>query len=941
MASSLLIRIGADLSGLGQSLTQAENRLKRFSFKAERVGRELTTRVSLPILAIGVTAVKTFADFDRLEKGLAALSGGAAGGAAAFNRLNAIVLDTRTTLDLKTAALGEQRLVGAGLAAAEAERTIKQLGIAATVSGSSIDDVGGVLRQFTQIIGKGKVEQEDLNSILDRMPALGALITAEFGGSTAEAIRDTGISMEDFVSRLITSIEVNKDFQNVQGGLAKSFESFGNAVQVGIRPLGEAIAKTLNLEVNLAKLGAFVTKTAQAFADLNPNLQKFIIFAALGAATMGPLTLVLGAAARSLPLLTSGFSLLLGPLAKLGPVAKVTISAFAQLGSGSIVQRVLGFVGVFAKSLGGLKAALAVLVSPVGLIVAGIALLVAGFVAAYRNSEFFRDQISRLGSAFGELFAPIRALVSGLFPSLSGAFGSVGDVFKVVFAVIGGAISFVIEGFISLVETINLVAGAISDIFSGNFSDAADKLSRSLLNPQRFGIAALESANAAVTVFSQTVRKGFDRIAASQEVRDFAGLLGGFAANQDSVLPSGIAAPSKTVSTVKKTLPETPEILKDYAAAVAAITEKQKLYGESFDGVNAKAELATQTIGRLIENGYKSQGSAVQGVISDLKGLRSENVAVSNVASGLLADLIKGQSNPLDFGAKAAAASAKKIEDSIKALKPVIQEDIFSDYRNGLKIITEKQDAFGGTYDALAAKINLTKSAINSLVEDGYPAQIGAVELLTTQLAALTEAQKLQNAETDISNEKLAITKNVYESLGISFERMAEKLTNGQKAATLAMGVIANIATSAFDKVAQGTAKLGDALLQSTREIIGSFIKLGVAAVVSGALVSSSFLGPLAIPIGAAAGAGANALFQELLTSLNVPALATGGIATGPQLALIGEAGPEAVVPLDKLQNMIDMGGGRSNGGGEVVFRISGNELIGILERAQPNYNRS
>jgi tape measure domain-containing protein len=310
--SDLSIRIGADLSGLNSQLGGALKGLKRFGFKAESIGRDLTTRISLPLIALGGVAVKTFAEFDRLEKGLGALSGSAQGGADAFNRLNKIVLDTRTTLDLKTAALGEQRLVGAGLAAAEAERTIKQLGIAATVSGSSIDDVGGVLRQFTQIVGKGKIEQEDLNTILDRMPALGALITAEFGGSTAEAIRDTGISMEDFVSRLTTAIEQNESFQNVQGGLAKSFESFANAVQVGIRPLGEAISKSLNLEKNLQRLGDFVGRASQAFADLNPNVQKFIIFTGLAVAAVGPLAFGLGAAAKSLPLLISWWAIVCG-----------------------------------------------------------------------------------------------------------------------------------------------------------------------------------------------------------------------------------------------------------------------------------------------------------------------------------------------------------------------------------------------------------------------------------------------------------------------------------------------------------------------------------------------------------------------------------------------------------------------------------------------------
>lgn len=54
-------------------------------------------------------------------------------------------------------------------------------------------------------------------------------------------------------------------------------------------------------------------------------------------------------------------------------------------------------------------------------------------------------------------------------------------------------------------------------------------------------------------------------------------------------------------------------------------------------------------------------------------------------------------------------------------------------------------------------------------------------------------------------------------------------------------------------------------------------------------------------------------------SGLAVPAMATGGIVTGPTLALIGEAGPEAVIPLDRLGNMggatyqINVNGGDPN----------------------------
>lgn len=59
----------------------------------------------------------------------------------------------------------------------------------------------------------------------------------------------------------------------------------------------------------------------------------------------------------------------------------------------------------------------------------------------------------------------------------------------------------------------------------------------------------------------------------------------------------------------------------------------------------------------------------------------------------------------------------------------------------------------------------------------------------------------------------------------------------------------------------------------------------------------------------------------------NIPELAQGGIVTGPTIALIGEAGPEAVVPLDRMNSM---------GGGGVNIYVNGadpNAVVDALRR--------
>jgi hypothetical protein len=81
---------------------------------------------------------------------------------------------------------------------------------------------------------------------------------------------------------------------------------------------------------------------------------------------------------------------------------------------------------------------------------------------------------------------------------------------------------------------------------------------------------------------------------------------------------------------------------------------------------------------------------------------------------------------------------------------------------------------------------------------------------------------------------------------------------------------------------------------------------------------------------------------QGAINQIQVTPLASGGIALGAALAMIGEGGPEAVIPLDKLGDMM---GGKSNGGdvynitvqanGRSEGASAGEEIVKALKRFQ------
>jgi septin family protein len=120
-------------------------------------------------------------------------------------------------------------------------------------------------------------------------------------------------------------------------------------------------------------------------------------------------------------------------------------------------------------------------------------------------------------------------------------------------------------------------------------------------------------------------------------------------------------------------------------------------------------------------------------------------------------------------------------------------------------------------------------------------------------------------------------------------------------------------------------------------------IKIGITGLVKNILSKQVRLRPsFALAVAGAAGAGASVLFNTLLNKVSAPAkVAQGGLAYGPTMATVGDnrnarVDPEVIAPLSKLKSMMgDMGVG-----GTLETRISGNDLIILLNRSQKGLNR-
>jgi hypothetical protein len=199
------------------------------------------------------------------------------------------------------------------------------------------------------------------------------------------------------------------------------------------------------------------------------------------------------------------------------------------------------------------------------------------------------------------------------------------------------------------------------------------------------------------------------------------------------------------------------------------------------------------------------------------------------------------------------------------------------------------------------------------------------LDLLPDKLESISAAnERLKQTNEDVANSFNKITPAV--------KSAADMLTPMQAILVEGINTFADLAAGGFESMKE----LAQAVKKSVAEIIGNLIRMFVAKALAG-LPPTPFMLAIAPAIAALAGN----LGKSLIMKIGAPKLAEGGLAYGPTMATVGDnrnarVDPEVIAPLSKLKSMMgDMGVG-----GTLETRISGNDLIILLNRSQKGLNR-
>lgn len=404
----------------------------------------------------------------------------------------------------------------------------------------------------------------------------------------------------------------------------------------------------------------------------------------------------------------------------------------------------------------------------------------------------------------------------------------------------------------------------------------------------------------------------------------------------------------------------------DKSIALAKTQEGVTKARAQFMASMAEAGQAPSSIGSSMEIESASRMDKVTFTSKQLRDLKTQAINQSNdilnITNQMNSALDKGAQNPLFLalmtgnGKLAGGGSADKLSEVQKVLNNLRESLNSAQFQLLEGMISEKggKDSFAvqsleAIYKAIekiaGSKTQEAQNALKQLLgsakelEDKYYSGKPQGDVSDTSPVFRDVSFRTTDKFTGGAEKALDPLRTARNTIAINkmiADKDAEGMKKRQEAYVNFADTVSGMATNAimgfFDALKNGQnvlEALGDQFLRLAEDIAAAVIKAAIFKAIMAALNASS-------------GGGAGAVAAA--ANIGVIPFATGGIVTGPTMGLVGEAGPEAIIPLSKLTGMLtktfsagSMSSGRGSGGGQFVLR--GQDLLLATNRAQKASN--
>jgi len=303
--ASLIVKIGADASGFSKNVQGAQKTLNSFKQSAMSLGRDLTTKVTLPFLAVSGAAIKMASDAEEVQSKFNVVFGEMAQDA---NQWAIQFADSvgRARTDVKSwMSTLQDTFVPLGYARDEASdmsKTLTQLAVDVASFNNAAD--ADVIRDFQSAIVGNHETVRKYGVIITE-----AALKQEAYSSGIAKVGEKLSEQQKVQARMQLLIKGTTDAQGDAIRTAGSFANQLKALKADIKNAGEAIGK--ELMPYAAKLISVIRNAVHWFTSLDDKTKKLILTIAGVVAVVGPLIMGAGALAAALSFLLTPIGLLI------------------------------------------------------------------------------------------------------------------------------------------------------------------------------------------------------------------------------------------------------------------------------------------------------------------------------------------------------------------------------------------------------------------------------------------------------------------------------------------------------------------------------------------------------------------------------------------------------------------------------------------------------
>ena len=602
-----------------------------------------------------------------------------------------------------------------------------------------------------------------------------------------------------------------------------------------------------------------------------------------------------------------------------------TAGSIAEGASAAVKTASIAPTGALTAATWSLNTAL--LANPVVLIVAGIVALVAAIILAYNYCKPFKDAVDSVGKALGEALKPAIDLVMGALTWLWN------NVLKPL-------AEFLYGGFLAAIKVVGDAIGWLANAVGGAWNWIVESVAKATGTWNGIVIKGMDDQ-------LKTLKEGTDKQielvkkATQQQILDETAAYDTRTKEAQKFWNDFINPPKdawdEIANSLNKKYDDQISNLNDWSSTEldainehynSLISDVNKSYDKQIGDVNKFYDDLTSSM----ETEYKTQLNATTQYYDDL--LSETTIGLKNIRASRDADMdamelaMLQEKEALEVSFKSGLIDKEKYEASVSAVEATYRDKrsaLSDDYRLA-ELLEEK--AHAGQAEAITTEKN---AAILNLETSNNTNLASVNEERNTKVSALTTAQNLEVDK--LNKDRQLATVTIEQEVNNMMEYLQkERTTMVSKMRVEEQNIEAEHNRRVAELMTQGQEEqleiLRAAEAQKQQIIAGSLAKVtgtsapqaATASTIAASIGANKYSGPqlLANDIMAQSGRNYSKALQVAdvlgqsegwsasnIAALKVliPKMALGGIVNSPTLALIGEAGPERVTPLNRFNS--------------------------------------